>query len=109
METHELETASDQPSDQPASDRRRPGTRRVPLDMLTALVREIAAEIDPRLDVVGVTDAGGGEGYVEMLVRMTECDREPCRVTIGVDRTLDRTALEQSLDKPLRAYLAKAA
>lgn len=99
METEELSSPLE---------RRRPGPRRVPLDTLTGLVREIALEIDPRLDLLAVR-GDGGEGYVELLIQMTACDHEPCRVTIGVDRTLDRTALERSLDKPLRDYLARAA
>ena len=100
METEELSSPHE---------RRRPGPRRVPLDTLGELVREIAADIDPRLDLVGVTNSEGGGGYAELTIRMKDCDCDPCRVTIGVDRTLDRTALERSLDKPLRDYLARAA
>ena len=99
METEELSSSNE---------RRRPGPRRVPLETLTDLVREIALEIDPRLELLGVTNSEGGEGYAELMIRMKDCANDPCRITIGVDRTLDRTALEQSLDKPLRDYLARS-
>ena len=80
----------------------------MPLDTLTDLVREFALEIDPRLELIGVTNSEGGEGYAELMMRLKGCAVDPCRVTIGVDRTLDRTAMERSLDKPLRDYLARA-
>jgi hypothetical protein len=91
-----------------SSDRRHSGPRRVPLSTLADLVRTVALDVDPRLEVVGVTNTEGGEAYAEVVIRLMDCDGEPCRLTVGIDRLLDRGALALSLGEQLREYLVRA-
>jgi hypothetical protein len=53
---------------------------------VTALSGAIAAQYDPRLQVVGVASSDAENGRVELLVTIRGCDREPCMVMLNVTR-----------------------
>ena len=90
-------------------DRRQAGPTKVDarlsLKKLAELARAIAGEIDPGLEVIGVTGGKSGSAYVEILLRLHGCDFEPCRISLGADRTQTRQELEQALRESMRAYL----
>lgn len=100
---------------------RRPGERRraqeaarlaaARLSMLeiTELTADLAQELDPGLQVLGVTGAGGGCSYVEILIGDRRCAREPCRILIGVDRAVTAVDFVETLRQELRDYLARRA
>lgn len=75
------------------------------LDEISAAAREIAAEHTPPLTVVAVTSADGGSGRVEILLMVTGCHVEPCRLLVNIDRD-DPDALRQALREKFRSALA---
>ena len=78
---------------------------RLSLKKLAEVARAIAVEIDPGLEVIGVTGGKSGSAYVEILLRLHECDFEPCRISLGADRTQTRQDLEQALRESMRGHL----
>lgn len=80
---------------------------RLNLKDLQAVVQDVAREMDPRLDVLGVMGANGASDYVEILLGVRDCGFEPCRITVGVDRTVSRDGLKKMMAKPIRQYLRR--
>jgi hypothetical protein len=72
---------------------------------VTALSREVAAEYDSRLEVVGVASTDGESGRVEILVTVRGCHEEPCVIMVNLTR-LGPRAFERDLRKTLRGALA---
>jgi hypothetical protein len=77
---------------------------RLKLDEITHIAREVAAEQHPPLEVVAVSSGGGSE-RVELLVTITGCHVDPCRVIVSLSRG-DRDDIEQQLRLKFRAALA---
>ena len=73
------------------------------LDRVTAISREVAADVDPRLNVVGVTATEGGGVRVELLVTISGCHAEPCIHLLNVSR-----AEPDALERDVRAQLQRA-
>jgi hypothetical protein len=73
------------------------------LDRVTEISREVAADVDRRLNVVGVTSTEGGGDRVELLVTMSGCHVEPCMHLLNVSR-----AAEGALEREVRAKLTTA-
>ena len=75
------------------------------LEEACQLAADVAREEDPQLAVVDLTDADGSTGYVEMLIAITGCHVEPCRLTIGFDRTIAPAQLREMLQRRIREHL----
>ena len=87
-------------TDRPASAR-----RRMSIDDALQLAAEVAKEENPRLVVVGLTGSDGSTNYVEMLIAIKGCHVDPCRLTIGFDRTIAPAQLRELLRRRLREHL----
>jgi hypothetical protein len=75
------------------------------LDTITAISRAIAADHDPRLEVVGVASSDGGSDRVELLVTIVGCHQEPCILMLNLTRT-ETSQFERELKLKLREKLA---
>jgi hypothetical protein len=75
------------------------------VDLVTALSREIAGELDRRLRVVSVAAAEGGSERVELLVTIAGCHRDPCILMINVTRA-EPSEFERDVREKLRAALS---
>lgn len=73
---------------------------RLKLDLATDICREVAAELDPRLTIVGVTATEGGSDRVEVLVTVTGCHTAPCMHLLNVTRS-EPALLEQQIRSKL--------
>jgi len=56
------------------------------IDAVTTLSRDVAAEYDSRLEVVGVTSTAGDNSRVEVLVTVRGCHQEPCVLMVNLTR-----------------------
>ena len=74
-------------------------------DAITSISRSIAAQLDPRLHVIGIASSDGESGRVELLVSVEGCDREPCVAMLNVTR-LGRKAFDRDLREKFRDALA---
>ncbi len=74
------------------------------LDTITAISRTIAADHDPRLEVIGVASSDGGSDRVELLVTIVGCHQEPCILMPNLLRT-EASAFERELKLTLREKL----
>jgi hypothetical protein len=73
---------------------------------VTRIATEAARQLSPRLHVVGVTSGSAGDGdYAEVLVDITECRDEPCRLSLGVFRNTSETRLHDEIARKLRRRL----
>jgi hypothetical protein len=57
----------------------------LPLARLQDIATQVAAELDPALDV-SVSRTEGDSGYAEVLLTLNGCSDEPCQTLIGIDR-----------------------
>ena len=73
------------------------------LDQVAAISRGVALEHGRALQIAGVTLTSGGSERVEVLVTITGCHRDPCRIMINISR-----ADEAELARQLRAKLQHA-
>jgi len=76
---------------------------RVDLARVTEISREVAAGVDRRLKLVGVTASEGGGNRVELLVTISGCHAEPCIHLLNVSR-----ADVDSLERDARVKLQEA-
>jgi hypothetical protein len=60
---------------------------------VSRIATEAALSLSPRLHIVGVTGGAGNGNYVEVIVDITECRQEPCRLSLGVLRNTSESAL----------------
>jgi hypothetical protein len=56
------------------------------IDAVTALSREVAAEYDSRLEVIGVASTAGESSRVEVFVTLRGCHQEPCVLMVNLNR-----------------------
>ena len=75
------------------------------LDTITAISRDIAADHDPALQVVGVASSDGGSDRVELLVTIVGCHQEPCILMLNLTRA-ETSQFERELKDKLREKLA---
>ena len=75
------------------------------LDTITAIRRDIAADHDPPLEVVGVASSDGGSDRVELLVTIVGCHQEPCVLMLNLTRA-ETSQFERELKDKLREKLA---
>ena len=74
------------------------------IDTVTALSRDVAAEYDSRLEVIGVTSTAGESSRVEVFVTVRGCHREPCVLMVNLTRQ-GHQAFERDLRETLRRAL----
>jgi len=74
------------------------------IDTVTELSREVAAEYDSRLEVIGVTSTAGESSRVEVFVTVRGCHQEPCVVMVNLTRQ-GHEAFERDLREQLRRAL----
>jgi hypothetical protein len=72
---------------------------------LTDISRGVAAEIDPRLRVIGVASTDGDSGRAELFVTIEGCHDDPCVVMVNVTR-VGHTAFERDVRERFEAALA---
>jgi hypothetical protein len=82
-----------------------PARRRMSIDEALQLAAEVAKEENPRLVVVGLTGSDGSTNYVELLIAIKGCHVDPCRLTIGFDRTIAPARLRGLLLRRIREHL----
>ena len=70
------------------------------------IAREAAREQSLPVEVVGAL-GGADSRYVEILVSVDGCAREPCQFEIGVFRDLSEASLRQEIGARLRQHVAK--
>ena len=75
------------------------------LDAALELAAEVAKAENPQLVVVGLTGADGSTNYVEMLIAIKGCHVEPCRLTIGFDRSTSAAQLRETLQRRIREHM----
>ena len=90
-------------------DRPAPPRRRMSIDEALRLAADVAKKENPRLLVVGLTGSDGSTSYVEMLIAIKGCHVDPCRLTIGFDRTIAPVQLRELLQRRIREHLRERA
>ncbi len=73
------------------------------LNDVTRIASAAAHEQSPDLDVVGVMHGGGD--YVEVLLNIHGCRREPCQMSLGVFRNQPELALHADISEQLRRHV----
>ncbi|HEU5258803.1 MAG TPA: hypothetical protein VFU28_22600 [Vicinamibacterales bacterium] len=74
------------------------------IDTVTALSRDVAAEYDSRLEVIGVASTAGESSRVEVFVTVRGCHPEPCILMVNLTRQ-GHQAFERDLRDNLRRAL----
>ena len=74
------------------------------IDTVTALSRDVAAEYDSRLEVIGVASTAGESSRVEVFVTVRGCHQEPCVLMVNLTRH-GHQAFERDLREKLRRAL----
>ena len=79
----------------------------MPLNLNDA--RRIAAEVveatHSPLRVVGATAGEGGSNYTEIMLLVSNCHAEPCRLSIGVERDVSEAAFREAVGEQVRQHL----
>ena len=72
-------------------------------------VRRIAADVarqqDARLVVMGVTPAEGESSYAEVMLTVSGCHIEPCRVIIGINRDASEPECRRAVEQQLQEHV----
>ena len=71
-------------------------------DLLT-LSRRVASGLDARLQISGITSAGGGESRAEVFVALDGCHAPPCSLLLDIDRSDAHSAQQDLVGKLTRA------
>jgi hypothetical protein len=74
------------------------------IDTVSMLSREVAAEYDSRLEVIGVASTAGENSRVEVFVTVRGCHQEPCVLMVNLTRQ-GHEAFERDLRDNLRRAL----
>jgi hypothetical protein len=72
---------------------------------VTRIATDAARQEAPDLRVMGVTLTTGGSEYVEVILNVEGCRKEPCRVALGVLRSLPEPALRAEIAGQLRRHV----
>jgi hypothetical protein len=76
------------------------------IDTVTELSRDVAAEYDSRLEVIGVASTAGESSRVEVFVTIRGCHQEPCVLMVNLTRQ-GHQAFEHDLRESLHRALAE--
>lgn len=78
------------------------------LDAITDISRAVVLRHDHDIEVIGVTSTEGGSNRVELLLALSGCHDEPCRIVLNINRVdageFERD-LRSKLDEALRHHL----
>jgi hypothetical protein len=74
------------------------------IDAVSALSREVAAEYDSRLEIIGVASTAGESSRVEVFLTVRGCHEEPCVLMVNLTRQ-GHQAFERDLRETLRRAL----
>ena len=74
------------------------------LELVTLISRQVARNLDERIDVVSVASTDGGSERVELLLTLANCHQEPCVIMVNVPRS-DISSLERELRQKLHEAL----
>jgi hypothetical protein len=74
------------------------------IDTVSALSRDVAAEYDSRLEVIGVASTAGESSRVEVFVTVRGCHQDPCVLVVNLTRQ-GHQAFERDLRETLRRAL----
>ena len=74
------------------------------LPQITRTAQEIASDYSPNLRVVATVLGAGSGDYVEVLLNIAGCYREPCQLQIGLFRNASRETIRQELTAKLRQH-----
>jgi hypothetical protein len=69
---------------------------------VTRVANEAVKQGAPGYEVVGVTVNDGHGDYVEVLIRVLDCERQPCMVSVGIFRDVGETALRKEITEKLK-------
>ena len=78
---------------------------RLSLDAVRRAAETVAQELDARLTVLGILKAGSS--YVEILLEIQDCDAEPCRWTVRMDRHVPVDGARSVVQKAIEAQLRR--
>ena len=70
------------------------------------IAREAAREQSLPVEVVGAVPGGADGRYVEILVAVDGCAREPCQFELGLFRDVPEARLRQEIASKLRDHVA---
>jgi hypothetical protein len=74
------------------------------LEQIAQIVTDTARSLKPPTEVVGVTPVGHDGGYAEVILSVTECAVEPCRLVVGVERAATADVLRRTVTETLREH-----
>ena len=69
---------------------------------MTRVAHEAVREDAPDYEVVGVKVNDSDGDYTEVILRVVDCDHQPCVVTVGVFRDADEGALRKAITEKLQ-------
>jgi hypothetical protein len=71
------------------------------------IAAEILASDYPKLKIVGIKTEGGSS-YAEVIVTISNCHAEPCRLSIGVQRNVSESAFRTAFEETVHRHVATA-
>ena len=71
---------------------------------VTRIATEAARQLSPRLHVIGVTSGGGDGDYTEVVIDVTGCHHEPCRMSLGFFRNVSASDLHHEIADKLERH-----
>ena len=74
------------------------------LEQIRTLVGETAADLHLPAEVVAATPAGHDSAYVEVLLSIAGCAREPCRLVVALDRSGTTADVRRVIETRLREH-----
>ena len=75
------------------------------LDKVTQAATEAARDSAVPLRVVGIVPEGGSD-YVEIVLRVEGCHKDPCQIQLGVMRDAPLDALRAQIREQLQRHLS---
>lgn len=88
------------------STRRDKGDSNLAVEAITDISRTVLEAHDPSLELLGVRSTGGANERAEVVVRISGCHSEPCRLVLNVSRQLTREQLARQISDQLRDAIA---
>jgi hypothetical protein len=66
---------------------------------------EVIAKEHPGVELLGLTTAGGGSRYTEVILGIRGCHAEPCQVVVGVSRGTSEQAFRREVRERVQEHL----
>ena len=80
-------------------------TSDVNLDMVTQAAAEAARDYSFPVSVVGTVPTGDGSDYVEIVLRIDGCHKDPCHLQLGVFRGSNIEHIRTQIVEQIRRHL----